>query len=89
MTFTHKSVVNIDIVYGINVWPFTVDQDFALENSLFGAVKLTKKLVILIKINDLRWVITQNWISQVVTILGSMKNEDLETVRGRKLFMKS
>ena len=35
-------MVNIYIVYEINLWPFTVAKDLALENSLFGAVKLTK-----------------------------------------------
>ena len=40
--FNHKKVVNILIVYQINLWPFTVGKDFALGNSLFGTVKLTK-----------------------------------------------
>ena len=39
--FTHKKVVNIYIFYELNLWLFTVGKDFALENSLFGAVKLT------------------------------------------------
>ena len=33
--------MNIDIVYEINLWPFTVGQYFTLRNSLLGAVKLT------------------------------------------------
>ena len=40
-TFTHKKVVNIYIAYEKNLWPFTVGQDFTLQNSLFGAVQLT------------------------------------------------
>ena len=42
VTFTHKQVVDIYIVYEINLWPFTVGQYFTLINSLFGAVKLIK-----------------------------------------------
>ena len=34
-------MVNIYIFYELNLWLFTVGKDFALENSLFGAVKLT------------------------------------------------
>ena len=41
VTSPHKQVVNIYIVYGINLRLFSVDKDFALGNSLFGAVKLT------------------------------------------------
>lgn len=33
--------MNIYIVCEINLWPFTLGQDFTLLNSLFGAVKLT------------------------------------------------
>ena len=33
---------NFYIVYEINLWSFVVGQDFALEKSLFGAVKFTK-----------------------------------------------
>ena len=32
--------MNIDIVYEINLWPFTVGQDFTLRNFLLRAVKL-------------------------------------------------
>ena len=35
-------MVNIYIVYDINLWPFTVNRDFVLGNSLFGAIKITK-----------------------------------------------
>ena len=41
LTFAHKKVVNIYIVYQRNLRLFTVGEDFVLENSLFGAVKLT------------------------------------------------
>ena len=33
--------MNIYIVYEINLWPFTVGEDFILGNSLFGDIKLT------------------------------------------------
>ena len=39
VTFTHKTIVNVYIVYKINSWPYNRG---ALRNSLFGAVKLTK-----------------------------------------------
>ena len=35
-------MVNIYIVYEINLWQFNIGKNFALRNSLFGAVKLTK-----------------------------------------------
>ena len=35
-------MVNIYIVYEINLWLYIVGQDFALRNFLFGAIKLTK-----------------------------------------------
>ena len=35
-------MLNIYVVYEINFWLFNVGKDFALGNSLFGAVKLTK-----------------------------------------------
>ena len=41
VTFTHKQVVIIYIVYEINFWPFVVGQYFTLGDSLFGAVKFT------------------------------------------------
>ena len=45
VTFTHKIVViivynNIYNVYEINLWSLAVGNDFALRNSLFGAVNL-------------------------------------------------
>ena len=40
--YTHKKVVNSYTVYKLNLWSFTVGQDFTLGSSLFGAVKLTK-----------------------------------------------
>ena len=45
ITCTHKQVVNIYIVYEINIWPFNIGKDFLLRNSLFGAVKLAKNTV--------------------------------------------
>ena len=33
---------NIYIVYEVNLWPLNVSENFALRNSLFGAVKLIK-----------------------------------------------
>ena len=42
VTFTHKNVVKIYIVYGMNLWPYTQRADFMLENFLFGAVEFTK-----------------------------------------------
>ena len=42
MTFTHKKVSNIYIVYEINLWPFTLGRNFALGNSFFGAFGMTE-----------------------------------------------
>ena len=42
VTFTGKQVVNIYIVYEINLWAYTQGADFTLESSLFGAANLTK-----------------------------------------------
>ena len=44
ITFPHKKIVNIYIVFEINLWPFRHDGDFTLGNTLFGVVKLTKTL---------------------------------------------
>ena len=41
VTFTHVLVVNIYIVHGVNLWPFTVVEDFTLENCLFRADKFS------------------------------------------------
>ena len=35
-------MVNIYIALEMNLWPFTIDKDFALANSFFEAAKLTK-----------------------------------------------
>ena len=40
-TSLHKKMVNIYIVFEINLWPFPVGQDFTFGNSWFGAVKFT------------------------------------------------
>ena len=42
ITFTHKNIVNIYMVYEIHLWPDTKDGDFRFGSSLFGAVKFTK-----------------------------------------------
>ena len=42
MTFTHKEVVNINIVYEIDLQPYTWAAGFTLGNSFFGAVILIK-----------------------------------------------
>ena len=41
MTFTHKKVSNIYIVYEINLWLFTLGRNFALGNCLFRAFEMT------------------------------------------------
>ena len=43
ITFTHEKTVNIYIIYEISLWNHVDSSDHALENSLFGAVKLVKK----------------------------------------------
>ena len=35
-------MLNFYIVYEINLWPLNLDSNFALLNSLFADVKLTK-----------------------------------------------
>ena len=42
ITFFHKKVVNICIVYEINLWVFLEAYNFILGNSLFEVVKLSK-----------------------------------------------
>ena len=37
-----KKVGNMYIAYEINLWLFTVDKEFALGDSILGAVELTK-----------------------------------------------
>ena len=43
ITFTHGKIVNIYIVYKINLWNYVYSDDHILGNSLFGAAKLVKK----------------------------------------------
>ena len=40
VTFTPKVVLNVGIVYEINLRPYDVGKDFAFRNSLFGAVNM-------------------------------------------------
>ena len=42
VTFNHKTMVNIYVVYKINLWRFNLDNKQASWNSLFRDVKLTK-----------------------------------------------
>ena len=44
ITYTHGKIVNIYIVYEINKKDNTITSDPTLENSLFGAVTLTKNV---------------------------------------------
>ena len=46
ITYTHGKIVNIYIVYEINKKDNTIISDSALENCLFGAVTLTKNVII-------------------------------------------
>ena len=48
LAFTHKNMVSIYIVFKINLWSNIQGVDFALEYSLFGALKLTKKGIIIL-----------------------------------------
>lgn len=41
-SFNHKSVIRFDIVCEIHLQPYNSATNFALRNSSFGAVKLTK-----------------------------------------------
>ena len=43
ITYTHGKIVNICIVYEINLWNHTYSSDPTVRNCLFGAVKLVKK----------------------------------------------
>ena len=52
VTYNHRNVVNIYIVYEISK-NFKISIYSTLENCLFGAVSLTKKILILIIINIL------------------------------------
>ena len=40
--FTPNNVVNLYIVYELNIWSQDLNADFTLKDCLFGAVKLTK-----------------------------------------------
>ena len=42
VTFIHKQVVNVYLMYEINLWEYKQNGDFKLGNSLFGANNLTK-----------------------------------------------
>ena len=44
VTFNHKNIVNIYIVYEINLLPFREDDHFTLASALFGALELTKNV---------------------------------------------
>ena len=44
ISYTHKKIVNIYIVYEINKKDNTIISDPTLENCLFGAVTLTKNV---------------------------------------------
>ena len=44
LSYTHKTVINIFIVYEIRFWPFNRNFDFTLGNYLFRSVKLTKNV---------------------------------------------
>ena len=46
ITFLHGKTVNIYIVYEINLWNHVDSSDHTLGNSLFGAVKLVKMLIL-------------------------------------------
>ena len=40
--FALDKTINLYIAFEMKSWPFYVDNDFTLINSLFGAVKMTK-----------------------------------------------
>ena len=42
ITFNYQKILNIYIVYEMNLWPFRRDYDFTLVNALFGTVKISK-----------------------------------------------
>ena len=44
ITYTHKKVVNIYIVYELHLWTYSTAIKFTLINPLFGAAKLTKNV---------------------------------------------
>ena len=44
ITFNHETIVNIYIVYEINLWTYNRDNTTVFKDSLFDAVKLTKNV---------------------------------------------
>ena len=44
VTFTHKNIMNIYIVFGIHLWSYEQMDGSAYENSLLEAVTLTKNV---------------------------------------------
>ena len=42
--FEHGAVLNLYIVYEINLWPYNVQAEFTIENCLFGAIRVTKNV---------------------------------------------
>ena len=44
ITFNHETIVNIYIVYEINLWPYNQDNTTVFKDSLFDAVELTKNV---------------------------------------------
>ena len=47
ITFTQEIIVNVYIVYEINLWIYVGSSDPMLGNALFGAAKLAKKLILI------------------------------------------
>ena len=43
-TFTPRKIINLYIVYKINLWPYNYGTSFTLGNYLFEAAKLTKNV---------------------------------------------
>ena len=43
--FTPRNVVNLYIVYELDVWSWDLSTDFTLKDCFFGAVKLIKMLI--------------------------------------------
>ena len=68
--FTYKKVVNIHIAYEINLWPFTVGDNFALGNCLFGVGKLTKNTTDFYKYKYFGYVVGLVFRYQMVVRLG-------------------
>ena len=51
--FHPNKIINLYFVFEIKLWPFYSGNGFILKNSLLGAVKLKKKILILISILDM------------------------------------